>query len=402
MDIFKTTNWNYWVKVWNNEFYFFNEKLENITWQDNIWEITGKLRGDASIYQDLLDIASDLLKKIKRTIIDIVNWYEVFLDKADYKMYIDIDWEILSIDSPEVLIKLKDSSGKIKKLKIETKWSGSNLFTLWDRVLLYWPTWTGKTYNFLDAVKHLSTEWKIDWYDIVTITEWFEDIDFLAHIVPTETGIKYSEKSIVNLLRSASIRYDEDWNLLPQKRIAILLDELNRWSKSFLNMMLKLLDAVNWETYIIDNFINDEKIVIPIQNVLFFATMNLWWKYVWTSALDEALFDRFNVVQFTWYNAEVEDIILDSFWEFKDKCKVIIDYIRNMNTSWEIRASISTRWIKMWAEKFINTTMTKDDFFMTFNLILLFRLVSVDDFWNPNEEEKALILSKFKELWFIN
>ena len=59
---------------------------------------------------------------------------------------------------------------------------------------------------------------KIDAYDITTITEGFEDIDFLAHIVPTAKGITYVENKIVTLLREAA----------NGKKVAILLDELNR------------------------------------------------------------------------------------------------------------------------------------------------------------------------------
>lgn len=229
---------------------------------------------------------------------------------------------------------------------------------------------------------------KIDAFDITTITEWFEDSDFLAHIVPTAKGITYVENKIVTLLREAA----------NGKKVAILLDELNRWSKSFLNLILKLLDAVDGKTYTLNNFVKNETIVIPIENVLFSATMNLWGKYVGTNALDEALFDRFNFVQYKGYNKDVEDEILDNFGTFKAGAKSVIQYVRDLHKEGEIRAPISTRGVKMWSESFINSTKSKSDVLSTFELVLINRLISVDDFGNPNQEEIAIIMKKFKDL----
>ena len=389
MDIYKTTEGEFVVKNENGDVILFDKTGNQVG--DIKGEVTAKLRSDAIMHTTIM---SKLEKKKEmketRTLIDKIKGFDVFLDRKDFSLKIDINWEILDLDK-EWVNKLKGEMKGLEKIKVDVKAKASTC-NLGDRVLLFGPTWTWKTYDFLETVKQMKKAWTLDAYDIVTITEWFEDIDFLAHIVPTEKGIKYSEKSIVTMLRDAS-----NW-----KRVAILLDELNRWSKSFLNLILKLLDAVDWDNYVLSNFIKDETIIIPQKNILFFATMNLWWKYVWTSTLDEALFDRFNRVNYKGYNLNVEKEMMKNFWDLANNAKEVVKYVRELNSDGEIRAPISTRWVKMWAEAFINSWKTKEDFFATFQGVLLNRLTSVDDFGNPNKEEESLILKKFKDLGLIS
>ena len=54
----------------------------------------------------------------------------------------------------------------------------------------------------------------------------------------------------------------------------------------------------------------------------------------------------------------------------------------------------------MWAEAFCNTPRSKPDMFGSFTRTILHRLISVDDYGNPNDEEAALIIKKFKDLGF--
>ena len=69
---------------------------------------------------------------------------------------------------------------------------------------------------------------------MVTVSDGFEDIDFLTNIVTTDKGIEYKEKQIVHMFRDAAAG----------NKTAILIDELNRGSKSFMNLVLKMLDPV--------------------------------------------------------------------------------------------------------------------------------------------------------------
>lgn len=390
-NIYKTTNDSFIVELDKTNRVYLTKEL-TITDVSTIGEPTSRLRSDANVYQEIINIVNAHVNAEKRTIVDNINWFPVFVDKENFDLHIDVNWEIIKFDDKDIFIKLKQQASEVKKLKLSLPTSESNLFKLGDRVLLFGPTGTGKTYSFLDTVNGMIAKGELDAYTTVTITEWFEDNDFLTYLFPAENGwFVYQEKAVVELLRKAAAGM----------KVAVLLDELNRGSKSFLNLMLKLLDAVDGENYVLYNHFKDETIVIPQANLLFFATMNLWGKYVGTAALDEALFDRFNVVQYHGYQAQVEEQMYKAFGEFEKQAKAVVEHTRALNTSGEIRAPLSTRGIKVWAEKFLNTSKSKQDFFMTFNLVALFRLCWVDDFGNPNEVEKASILAKFKELSII-
>lgn len=389
--IFKTTEENYIV--------------ENTDWStillDSVWTIfegtteqfgvkTTRLRSGSAIYNKLITVVSKISeKKSKMVVVDKIKDFDVLLNKEDFSLYLEVSGDFLPFSNEEAA-KLKGKVKELERVKSEM-WTASMQYRLSDRVMLYGPTGSGKTFEFLGSVHNMKAANELDDFHIVTITEGFEDIDFLAHIVPSEKGITYVENKIVTLLREAS----------EGKRVAILLDELNRGSKSFLNLVLKLLDAVDGSTYQLNNFVKNEMIVIPIQNVMFFATMNLGWKYVGTNVLDEALFDRFNIVQYKGYNLQVEDKMLDGFLGYKSQASQIVSYIREIHKDGEVRAPISTRWVKMWVESFLNSSKTKEDVMNSFQTVLMHRLVSVDDFWNPNEEEIAIIVNKFRELGLI-
>lgn len=387
MELYKTTEGNFIAKRWGEEI-LYDKDWNLFTWNvESFGQPATKIRRGSAIFKKL---SSNVEKKEKKEenyvkLTELMG-FDVLLDKKTISMVIDVNGEMVGIDK-DGMEKIESQMQSFEKVKTTLIASKSGYRT-WDRVLLYWPTGTGKTYDFLSSVTWLMADGKIDAFDITTITEWFEDSDFLAHIVPTAKGITYVENKIVTLLREAA----------NGKKVAILLDELNRWSKSFLNLILKLLDAVDGKTYTLNNFVKNETIVIPIENVLFFATMNLWGKYVGTNALDEALFDRFNFVQYKGYNKDVEDEILDNFGTFKAGAKSVIQYVRDLHKEGEIRAPISTRGVKMWSESFINSTKSKSDVLSTFELVLINRLISVDDFGNPNQEEIAIIMKKFKDL----
>lgn len=387
----KTVNGNHiavlpsWEPVYfDSKWSVFSGKLEDI------WASSGKLRSDSAMYKKIAETLK-LRQKIKESYLSVEKiWtFEILFDRTTMDIVIDINGEIQKIDK-DTLWKIKTQYGELKKLQVKFSKPTGLTYKLGDRVLLWWPTGTGKTFDYLTAAEDMKTAGKIDASEIVTITDWFEDIDFLAYIVPTEDGgIKYQEKAIVSLLRDAS----------KGKKVAILLDELNRWSKSFLNLILKLLDAVDGKTYVLNNFIKDEQIIIPIENVMFFATMNLWGKYVGTNALDEALLDRFNKVVYKTYNLENEARIIETaFGGYAPQVKSIVQHVRWLHGSWEIRAPISTRWVKMWAEEFYNSSLSTADIHWTFESVLLYRLVNVDDYGNPNTDEMSLILKKFKDL----
>lgn len=391
VEVYKTTEGNFLAKV-NGVEHLYDSKGKIFHGTiEKFGAPTAKVRSDNAIYKTIAKEEGLLREhKSKFVPVDNVKWFEVLFDKDTFSLIVDMKGDLIPI-TKEGVDKMKSEFDKFEKLKTSfTAWA-SGTYRLGDRVLLYWPTGTGKTFDFLATVEQMKKDGKLDEYAICGITEGYEDMDFLAYIVPSDKGIKYVEKDVVRLLRDAAAG----------KKVAILLDELNRWSKSFLNLVLKLLDAVDGKTYTLNNFIKDEQIVIPIENILFFATMNLWGKYVGTNALDEALFDRFNIVQFKGYNKDVEDDIANNFGWFKKEAMGVISHIRDLHKEGEIRAPISTRGVKMWAEAFINSPKSRDDMWWTFSYVLLNRLISVDDFGNPNGEEIAIIMKHFKDKWML-
>ena len=389
MKIHKTTNDNYIVetKLDGKDVVFkFNSELDEYEGSESdIGEITTTLRANSSEYKACTNVINKILEqKSDFQRIDNILWCDVLLNKEDFSLHLNINGDI----RPATKEQIEGLRANVGSLVMAKRKATDICYEMGDRVLLFWPTGTGKTYTFLDAVKELKKKGEIEDSYICTITEGMEDIDFLARIVPTETGITYHENSVVTLLREAS----------KGKKVAILLDELNRGSKSFLNLVLKLLDAVDGKFYTLNNFINNEIIQIPIENVLFVATMNLGGKYVGTTALDEALLDRFNFVQEKSYDLEVEKSIIKNFGAFEKQVEKIVEATRNLYKEGEIRSPISTRGIKVWAEKFVKTGKTEQDLFGTFSKILLHRIVTVDDFGLVNEADVSVVISKFKEI----
>lgn len=367
--------------------------IEEISLEDSASLVTAKLRSDASLYPIIEKYFNDYIIKNTRSVIDTVCWHQVFLDKETFLLNIDVNWEIIPINSNDLVKKLKEESKILKKLQIDFEESNDNFYSLWDRVLVYWPTGTGKTHSFLSTVNDMVSKWNLDWFEVVTITDWFEDTDFFEYIIIDNWWVTKKEREIVQLLRDAAAG----------RRVAICFDELNRWSSSFMNLVLKMLDSVHWTHYEVYYAGKDEKILIPVENILFYSTMNLGGKYTGTNSLDEALFDRFNIVLHQSYNTQFEKELADkAFGSYANDVIEIVEATRKLNISWEIRAPLSTRWLKAWAEKFINTPMEKKDVLWCFNIVAISRLCTVDDFGNPNDSEKMLILSKFKELGYIS
>ena len=389
--IYKTTEDNIIVQQ-GNKFMFLDNAWDKFTsTPDSHGAPSAALRKDSALYKKIINSIWVVAKKQSElSKVNSLKWFDVLMNKETFEIFIDINNELIPIDASGI-DRMKKEFEKFEKVKTSlVPVMGS--YKLSDRVMLYWPTGTWKTYDFLSHTLAMKAAGTLDEIDIVTITDGMEDMDFLAHILPTWKGIEYKENKVVTLLREAS----------NGKKVAILLDELNRGSKSFLNLILKLLDPVDGKTYTLNNFIKNESIVIPIENVLFFAAMNLGGKYTGTNALDEALLDRFNVVQYKGYNLSVEKDISKSFAPFASQAIDLTKQIRQLHKDGEIRVPISTRWVKMWAESFLTTWKTKEELFETFKNTILYRLISVDDSGNPNTEEIAIIMKKFKDLGIIS
>lgn len=336
-----------------------------------------------------------ILEVPSRVTVDKIMGLELFLD-VPTSTYVVKNWKgeefPATVDGfAEIISRLST----VKKLETNFASAIANVpkINFGSRVLLWGPTWTWKTYQFHALAKDLIDKWEVDIVDKVTVTDGFEDTDFLSYIHPNASGwLDIKEKSIVSTFREAS----------KGKKVAVCIDELNRGSRSFMNFILTFIDGVDGEFYVLNNFLADEKILIPMRNVIFYATMNLWNKYSGTSALDEALMDRFSRVDYVSYNLDNEKLIMrEGFGSEATTAFDITNFIRELHKSWEIRSSISTRWLKMWAEAYLNSPQSKIDIYNSFATSLLYRLINVDDYGNPNSEEIMLIMKKFQDMGII-
>jgi len=332
-------------------------------------------------------------KEVERIQLDEVNWINFVYNAKDNKLII-IDKEKNEYPTDEDGIALfKQKVNEAKKISVELKSTlTSSPFNFGDRILLQWPTWSGKTYQFHDVANFLLEKGEVDFAHKLTVTEWFEDLDFLCYIVMRDWAVQYIERELITQLRECA----------NGKKMVLCLDEVNRWSRSFMNFILTLLDWVDWRHYVLNNFVKDEKIFIPTKNLLIFATMNKGSKYTWTSSMDEALNDRFSHVKFVTYNQEVEgELISQWFWDKATKVREIIDAIRKLHKDGEIASSISTRGIKMWGNAFINSIGSSEDLVSTFTDTLLYRIVNMDEFGIPNPDDIKLVLKEFHSRGFI-
>lgn len=316
-----------------------------------------------------------------RTLLESSDGIDFFIDKKSFKVWAFMGPNLLNLDDPAAKNTLISERKKMKDFLKDIK-KAKESYNMGDRILLYGPTGTGKTYNFLEFLKGAKIE-----HAIVPVSEGMEDLDLLNYIVPSGTGVSYKPKQITELLEKAE----------KGEKVCIIFDELNRGSNSLMNLVLKALDPVDGVNYTVYNLLQDRTYIIPQENIIWGATVNLWGKYTGTNALDEALFDRFNIVSFVGYNPDVEKALVKAAGFNAEQTKKLLQFvtsIREFSTSGEIRSPISTRGIKVWMEQFMNN----NDLALSFERTLLYRLVTVDEFGTPNGQELDIIKGKFKEI----
>lgn len=327
--------------------------------------------------------AQPIYEKVKtKTLLESAEGLDFYIDKTTFKVGAYLGDQEIDLDDPKAKDKLLGSRKKMKDFLKEVKKSKES-YKFGDRILLYGPTGTGKTYNFIEFLKAAKIQ-----HAIVPVSEGMEDLDLMNYIVPNGTGgVSYKPKEITTLLEKAE----------KGEQVCIIFDELNRGSNSLMNLVLKALDPVDGENYYITNMLQDRTYVIKQENIIWGATVNLGGKYTGTNALDEALFDRFNIVSFVGYNTDVEKAIMKASGFNADQIKKIAQFvqsIRDFSTSGELRSPISTRGIKVWMEEYLSN----GDLLLSFERTLLYRLISVDEFGSPNPQELEIIKAKFTEI----
>lgn len=344
--------------------------------------------------QDKVIDGVEKVESIPKFITILDDWHiKLELSTGDNETYCVLkDWSNFLCNEEgfaNFLAKKSKALPMIEKIK-KTEDEGISI-GLGDTVLLWWPTGTGKTFRFHEKVKELLDAWSIDYAEKITVTDGFEDTDFLAYISPKEEGgINIIERSIVKMLREAS----------KGKKVAICIDELNRGSRSLMNLILTFIDSVDGNNYVLNNFVADERIVIPRENLLVYATINLGWRYSGVNSMDEALKDRFTFNSYVGYNQENEKELLNSYFgSLSDTVENAIKEIRELYTSWEIGSSISTRWLRSWGEVYTRMPVqTPKTLLKSFMDTLMFKLTSPDDYWVYSSLEEASILNVLRPL----
>lgn len=90
--------------------------------------------------------------------------------------------------------------------------------------------------------------------------------------------------------------------------------------------------------------------------------------------------------------------LFDSFGKFSNKVKELVEYMRQLFTDNAIKRPISSRSLKIRAEEFINTAQKAEDVFNSFEKTVLYRLVSVDNYGFPTQQDVGVLVSKFVDL----
>jgi len=186
------------------------------------------------------------------------------------------------------------------------------------KILLYGPTGTGKTHAIVSLCEKLKDDGKILDYVLFTGASGMEDVDILGKFIPTRDGLEFSVSELVKVLEKAK-----------HGKVAIIVDEVNRIPPKTLNIFVPLLDEKSGKIRI-NNFVKNEIIEIPVQNVIFFFAANFG-NYSGTYDLDSALLNRMDIVLEVDYQEELEDKIMSSLPpDTKQTLESTVSFLRSL------------------------------------------------------------------------
>ncbi len=235
-------------------------------------------------------------------------------------------------------------------------------------VLVYGPTGSGKTYGVvLECLRNAKVEGTISDIVLIPCSDGMEDYDLLNKPVPVgpkekavrlrEMGGEYpgvTEASLSRLfgdwdraegpLRSAFRRASSG------EKLAVVFDELNRSSKSAMNLILKAMDPVLGYYELVD-FTSGQVFRVPLERLLFCATCNIGEGYGQTRELDWSLVDRFSSVVFMDYDIGLERHLLESEGVGSTVAEQMIRVAKALRAAYrtgDLSAPLSTRHLKNW------------------------------------------------------
>ena len=203
-----------------------------------------------------------------------------------------------------------------------------------------------------------------------------EDIDFLGKFIPdSKKNLKFHESQFVQYIKKAE-----------HSKIAIILDEFNRVHPKALNILISILDEKDGMVRL-NNFINNEIIEVPAENLLFFFTANFGGSYTGTHAIDSAIMNRVEISMFVDYQDDVEENIIKFLPE--DKFKVVWElrgFLRNMYKENNIEP-FSTRDLKNMARliSYVSNVKNVEEVFNAISPII-YKLTKYDILGYPDDE----------------
>ena len=249
-------------------------------------------------------------------------------------------------------------------------------------ILLYGPTGSGKTTTVLEAVK----EEGLPLYQI-NITNGLEDIDLLQKLIPDpETGRwQRVEGELVKAFRHAQ-----------EEKVAILLEEVSRSSKSLRNLLIKAMDKKNG-SYTLHDFTSGDYITVPAENIVWIATANLGSSYGDTSELDPALMRRFSLTVFVDYDTKKELEILKEIVD-EETARKMVEFAKKIRENYlagRLPYPLDTGTLVEWAEM----TAETEDPIEAAEMVFLYRIVERDSFGYPEKGQLEVIGEELEALF---
>lgn len=235
-------------------------------------------------------------------------------------------------------------------------------------VLVYGPTGSGKTYGVvLECLRNEKMEGTISDIVLIPCSDGMEDYDLLNKPVPVgpkEKAVRLREMGgeYPSLTEASLSRLFGDWDRAegPLRRafrrassgekLAVVFDELNRSSKSAMNLILKAMDPVLGYYELVD-FTSGQTFRVPLERLLFCATCNIGEGYGQTRDLDWSLVDRFSSVVFMDYDIRLERQLLESEGVGAPMAEQMIRVAKALREAYrtgDLSAPLSTRHLKNW------------------------------------------------------
>jgi hypothetical protein len=240
--------------------------------------------------------------------------------------------------------------------------------------LVYGPTGSGKTH----LVRECLAEHPGLHVCRIHVTDGLEDVDLLQKLLPDPETKGW--RRVQGELRTA-------FDLARDRKVAVVLEELTRSSRSLRNLLIKAMDREAGH-YTLHDITTSERITVSADNMLFLATANLG--YSDTSALDPALARRFPICVFMDYDSAKERTIIEGLVDRNTAVKVckVARALREQFRQGRLPYPLDTGSVIEWADVIAKGF----DVIKAAELTWLYRVVERDPMGYPEEGQLSAIL----------